>query len=113
MFISFYGKFVFIELSHRTPDRMISPEGAILTVKKTYGNSGTPEPAASPVVPYFSNPRISEVIIRKNAELGRNYSPFSVGNKCSIFSDVTKTGSRRGCGLGRGVHRPDFRRIIE
>ena len=57
MFISFFmGNLVFIELSHRTPDWMISPEGAVLTVKKTYGNSGTPEPAASPVVPHFPNP---------------------------------------------------------
>ena len=42
--------------------------------KKPCGNSHTSEPAMSPVVPHIPTTRIFEVIIRKNAEPGRNNS---------------------------------------
>jgi len=32
---------------------MLSSERAVFTVKKSYGNSGAPEPAINPVVPFF------------------------------------------------------------
>jgi hypothetical protein len=51
-------------------------------------------------------PGILEVIIRKNAEPGRNYSTISDGKNEVEYSNVTKTESRMGCGLGRGGHRP-------
>jgi len=36
---------------------MLSSEGAVFAVKKPYGNSGTPEPAMSAVLPYFPRPQ--------------------------------------------------------
>ncbi len=41
-----------------------------LQYKITDGNSDTTETSEDPVVPLFPQPRIPEVIIRKNAESG-------------------------------------------
>jgi hypothetical protein len=49
--------------------------------KNPCNNSGTSEPAASPVVPHFPHPQNSEVTIHKNAEPGRNEQDISDGNE--------------------------------
>ena len=48
--------------------------------KNPCGNSGTSEPAANPVVPHFPYTPDLEVIIRKNAEPGRNTRTITGGN---------------------------------
>jgi hypothetical protein len=53
---------------------------------------------------YFNSPipRILEDIIRKNAEPGRIYSTMPEGTDEVGYSNVAKTESGRGCGLGHG-----------
>ena len=50
------GNPVLKEQSHRRLDRMLLSSGAIFTVKNPCENSGTPEPATSPVIPHFPHP---------------------------------------------------------
>jgi len=50
------GTPVLMEQSHRRPGRMLLSFEAILPSKTLYENSGTPEPAASPVEPHFPHP---------------------------------------------------------
>ena len=68
-------------ISLKTWPEGIIRRGGFHHQKNACGNSGTTEPAADPVVPYFPLPRISEVIIRKNAEPARNNCEFSDGNR--------------------------------
>jgi len=49
--------------------------------ENTGENPGTPEPAASLVVPQFPRSQYLEVIIQKSAESGRNYWTVSDGNR--------------------------------
>ena len=60
--------------------RCYRPGERLSRSKNPCENSGTSEPAANPVVPHFPHPRISEVIIQKDAEPGRNYRTITDGN---------------------------------
>ena len=80
-----------------------------------FGNSGTTEPAASPVVPLFPHPRYFRGHNSEKCGTGTGITGRSLtGTNKVIYSRVTKAEIRWGCGLGHGdtgrgicLHPPD------
>jgi hypothetical protein len=89
------------EQSHRRSGRIFLSSGAIFTVKNPCGNSGTPEPGKSPVIPHFPHPRDFR---GNNSGKMRNRAGiiqrFPTGTDEVEYSDVTKAESKEGVWFG-------------
>jgi hypothetical protein len=84
------------------PDGIVGLSG-LSRSKNPCGSSGTSEPAASPVVPLFPRPpEFRGHNFRKMRNRAGIIKRSPAGTDEVIFSNVMMTGSRRGCGLGRG-----------